>query len=104
LSAYLGWFLAAYILLQLLDSYALTPVLFSKTMDLDAFSILLAIMVFDTLWGFWGVFFSIPLARFIDTLISQWPRVHSGRSRRPQRGRGGRTGAKPDGGEAGEGS
>ncbi|MDD7023099.1 MAG: AI-2E family transporter [Aeromonadales bacterium] len=77
LSAYLGWFFAAYILLQLLDSYALTPVLFSKTMDLDAFSILLAIMVFGTLWGFWGVFFSIPLARFIDTLISQWPRVHS---------------------------
>ncbi len=71
---FLGWFLAAWLVLQLADSYALTPLLFSKTMDLDAFSILLSIMVFGTLWGFWGVFFSIPLARFIATLITQWPR------------------------------
>jgi putative permease len=82
MTAYCAWFFAAYIVLQLLDSYALTPVLFSKTMDLDAFSILLAIMVFGTLWGFWGVFFSIPLARFIDTLISQWPRAHTHQHRR----------------------
>ena len=87
LSAYLGWFLAAYILLQLADSYVLTPALFSKTMDLDAFSILLAIMVFGSLWGFWGVFFSIPLARFIDTLISQWPRVHHNHNAHVERAR-----------------
>lgn len=70
------WFLTAWLILQLLDSYVLTPMLFSKTMNLDAFSILCAILVFGTLWGFWGVVFSIPLARFIDTVISQWPRVN----------------------------
>lgn len=69
------WFIGAWLILQLLDSYVLTPMLFSKTMDLDTFSILCAILIFGTLWGFWGVVFSIPLARLIDTLISQWPRV-----------------------------
>ena len=69
------WFVGAWLVLQLLDSYVLTPMLFSKTMDLDAFSILSSILIFGTLWGFWGVVFSIPLARLIDTLISQWPRV-----------------------------
>lgn len=69
------WFVLAWLVLQMADSYVLTPLLFSKTMNLDAFSILCAILIFGTLWGFWGVVFSIPLARFIDTIISQWPRV-----------------------------
>ena len=56
-----------------LDSNVLTPFLFSKAMNLDAFSILAAIMIFGGLWGFWGVFFSIPLATFISTLIVYWP-------------------------------
>ena len=51
----------------------LTPFLFSKAMNLDAFSILAAIMIFGGLWGFWGVFLSIPLATFIGTLIVYWP-------------------------------
>ena len=36
-------------------------------------SILSAILIFGGLWGFWGVFFSIPLATFIRTLIVNWP-------------------------------
>ena len=67
------WFLLVYIVIQLLDSNVLTPFLFSKAMNLDAFSILAAIMIFGGLWGFWGVFLSIPLATFIGTLIVYWP-------------------------------
>lgn len=67
------YLMAVYIVIQLLDSNVLTPFLFSKAMNLDAFSILAAIMIFGGLWGFWGVFLSIPLATFISTLIVHWP-------------------------------
>ena len=69
----LVWVLAVYTLIQLLDSNVLTPMLFSKAMNLDAFSILAAILIFGNLWGFWGVFFAIPLATFVKTLIVGWP-------------------------------
>lgn len=72
-SSMLIWVVVVYIVIQLLDSNVLTPLLFSKAMNLDAFSILASIMIFGTLWGFWGVFFSIPLATFIRTLIVNWP-------------------------------
>lgn len=67
------YLMLVYIVIQILDSNVLTPFLFSKAMNLDAFSILAAIMIFGGLWGFWGVFFSIPLATFISTLIVYWP-------------------------------
>ncbi len=67
------YLMIVYIVIQILDSNVLTPFLFSKAMNLDAFSILAAIMIFGGLWGFWGVFFSIPLATFISTLIVYWP-------------------------------
>lgn len=67
------WLLLVYLIIQLLDSNVLTPMLFSRAMNLDAFSILAAILIFGGLWGFWGVFFAIPLATFIKTLIVRWP-------------------------------
>lgn len=67
------WVLVIYTVIQLLDSNVLTPMLFSKAMNLDAFSILAAILIFGGLWGFWGVFFAIPLATFIKTIVMQWP-------------------------------
>lgn len=72
-SGYFGAVCAVYLLIQILDGNVLTPILFSKAMNLDAFSILTAIFVFGGLWGFWGVFFSIPLATFIRTLFVYWP-------------------------------
>lgn len=69
----LMWLVIAYVVVLLLDAYVLTPILFSKASNLDAFSILTAIMIFGGLWGFWGVFFSIPLATVVKTLITQWP-------------------------------
>lgn len=65
--------LFVYVLIQIIDANVLTPILFSKAVNLDAFSILVAIMIFGSLWGFWGVFLAIPLATFIKTLIINWP-------------------------------
>lgn len=75
MSMTLAWVLGVYVLIQLLDSNVLTPMLFSKALNLDAFSILAAILIFGGLWGFWGVFFAIPLATLIKTIISRWPSV-----------------------------
>jgi putative permease len=76
-TSYLVWILVVYLIIQLLDGNVLTPFLFSKVMDLDAFSILSAVLIFGGLWGFWGVFFSIPLATFIGSMVKYWPREAS---------------------------
>lgn len=81
-STSLLWVLVIYTVIQLLDSNVLTPMLFSKAMNLDAFSILGAILIFGNLWGFWGVFFAIPLATFIKTLIVRWPNADKKEVRR----------------------
>ena len=36
-------------------------------------AIITAILLFGGLWGFWGVFFAIPLATVIQAVINAWP-------------------------------
>jgi len=36
-------------------------------------AIILAILVFGGLWGFWGIFFAIPLATLVKAVINAWP-------------------------------
>lgn len=74
-SSFLAWLLVVYIIIQLIDSYVITPMLFSETLNLDAFSILVAIVVFGGIWGIWGVILAIPLATFVKTIIQLWPTV-----------------------------
>ena len=78
------WVLVIYTIIQLIDSNVLTPMLFSKAMNLDAFSILAAILIFGNLWGFWGVFFAIPLATLIKTLLVRWPNADNVRRRKKE--------------------
>lgn len=66
--------LAVYVVIQILDGNVLTPLLFSEKMKLHPFIILSSVLVFGSLWGFWGVFFAIPLATFIKTIFTNWPR------------------------------
>ena len=73
LSSDMMWLVALYTILQILDGYALTPMLFSETLNLDPFFILVAIVVFGALFGFWGVVLAIPLATFIKTIFTKWP-------------------------------
>jgi len=37
-----------------------------------------AILVFGGFWGFWGVFFAIPLATLVQAVLSAWPKVEPG--------------------------
>lgn len=65
----------AYTVLQMLDGNLLVPLIFSETVNLHPLAIIAAILVFGGIWGFWGVFFAIPLATFLKAIIRAWP-VH----------------------------
>ncbi|MEQ9738124.1 MAG: AI-2E family transporter, partial [Algiphilus sp.] len=60
---------------QALDGNVLVPVIFSETNDLHPVAIIVAVMFFGTLYGFWGVFFAIPLATLVASILKAWPRV-----------------------------
>lgn len=61
--------------IMILDAYLLVPILFAEKMRLHPIVILLSILIFGSLLGFWGVFFAIPLATLLDTLIKYWPKA-----------------------------
>ncbi|MEX0730629.1 MAG: AI-2E family transporter [Aquisalimonadaceae bacterium] len=67
------WVMAAYAIIQGIDGNVLVPVLFSEVVNLHPVAIIIAILVFGGLWGFWGVFFAIPLATVIQAILKAWP-------------------------------
>lgn len=73
LGAEFSWILIAYFVLQFIDGNVLVPVLFSDVVNLHPIAIIIAILVFGGLWGFWGIFFAIPLATLVKALINVWP-------------------------------
>ena len=68
------WVLIAYGVIQFLDGNLLVPLLFSDAVNLHPVAIIAAILLFGGLWGFWGVFFAIPLATLVQAILSAWPR------------------------------
>ena len=69
-----AWLAVAYFIIQALDGNVLVPLLFSEVVNLHPVAIIVAILVFGGLWGFWGVFFAIPLATLVQAILSAWPR------------------------------
>lgn len=63
----------AYLIIQALDGNVLVPLLFSEVVNLHPVAIIVAILVFGGLWGFWGVFFAIPLATLVNAVLAAWP-------------------------------
>jgi putative permease len=68
------WLLGIYLIVQGLDGNVLVPLLFSEVVDLHPIAIIVAVLVFGGLWGFWGVFFAIPLATVVQSILKAWPR------------------------------
>jgi len=62
-----------YLIIQGIDGNILVPVLFSEAVKLHPVAIILAVLVFGGLWGFWGVFFAIPLATLVKAISNAWP-------------------------------
>lgn len=68
------WYiLIAFVVSQLLDGNLLVPFLFSEVVNLHPLIIIIAVLIFGGLWGFWGVFFAIPLATLVKAVVNAWP-------------------------------
>ncbi len=74
MSEHFGYLILVYSVISLLDAYLLVPILFSEVMNLHPLAILLSVLVFGNLFGFWGVFFAIPLITLVNLLIKSWPK------------------------------
>lgn len=77
-SADLAYIMLAYGVIQALDGNVLVPWLFSEAVNLHPIAIIVAVLVFGGIWGFWGVFFAIPLATLVKAVIYAWPRSEPG--------------------------
>lgn len=73
-SAYFAYFMIAYTTIIIVDANILVPLLFSEIVKLHPVAIILAVLFFGGIWGFWGVFFAIPLASLVKAVLSAWPR------------------------------
>jgi putative permease len=68
------WLFGAYGVIQFLDGNLLVPVLFSEVVNLHPVFIIVSVLLFGGIWGFWGVFFAIPLATLVKAVFNAWPR------------------------------
>lgn len=67
------WYIMiVYFIIQALDGNLLVPILFSEAVNLHPLYIIIAVLFFGGLWGFWGVFFAIPLATLVNALFRAW--------------------------------
>jgi len=69
------WVTILYTVIQTFDGNVLVPLLFSEAVNLHPVAIIMAVLVFGGIWGFWGIFFAIPLATLVKALITAWPRT-----------------------------
>jgi putative permease len=74
-SASFWYVMIAYAIIQALDGNVLVPILFSEVVNLHPVAIIIAVLVFGGIWGFWGVFFAIPLATLVNAVLRAWPRA-----------------------------
>lgn len=68
------WTVVVYFIIQALDGNLLVPIVFSEAVKLHPVAIIVAILLFGGLWGFWGVFFAIPLATLVRAVLEAWPK------------------------------
>jgi len=85
----------AYLIIQLFDGNLLAPLLLSEVVNLHPIAIIVAILVFGGMWGFWGVFFAIPLATLVQALLKALSRQRKKDSQTPGPQNSGQVDAKP---------
>lgn len=65
--------IVSYTVLQVVDGYVLVPLIFSETMKLHPLVIIISVLIFGGMFGFWGAFLAIPLSTLIKVLVESWP-------------------------------
>ncbi|HED15513.1 MAG TPA: AI-2E family transporter [Gammaproteobacteria bacterium] len=71
------YLMVAYGVIQAIDGNIVVPLLFSEVVNLHPIAIIVSVLVFGGLWGFWGVFFAIPLATLVQAILVAWPRLEA---------------------------
>lgn len=66
------YMLVVYLVIQALDGNLLVPLLFSEAVNIHPVAIITAVLFFGGIWGFWGLFFAIPLATLVKSVVSAW--------------------------------
>jgi putative permease len=69
------WILGVYTVIQLIDGNLLAPLMLSGVVNLHPAAVIVALLVFGSIWGFWGIFFAIPLASLVHAVLNAWPRT-----------------------------
>ena len=69
------YLMLAYTIIQAVDGNVLVPLLFYEAVNIHPVAIIVAVLFFGGIWGFWGVFFAIPLATLVRAVITAWPRT-----------------------------
>tara|TARA_B110000858_G_scaffold103283_1_gene118390 strand:- start:797 stop:1852 length:1056 start_codon:yes stop_codon:yes gene_type:complete len=67
-------FVISYFVIQILDGMVLFPILMGNEVNLHPVLIILAILVFGGIWGFWGLLLAVPIATFIRAVYKVWPK------------------------------
>jgi putative permease len=75
LTSQAAYALIGYSVIQVIDGNILVPLLFSEAVNLHPVAIIIAILIFGGIWGFWGVFFAIPLATLVKSIVETWPSI-----------------------------
>ena len=70
-----AWLVVLYAIIQIVDGNVLVPLLFSEVVNLHPVVIVIAVLIFGGIWGFWGLFFAIPLATLVKAIYNAWPRT-----------------------------
>lgn len=68
------WVVALYTLIQTIDGTILGTLLLAGTVNLHPIAVMVAVLVFGDLYGFWGVFFAVPLASVAQVVLDAWRR------------------------------
>ena len=77
LTPHFAYMFIVYLVIQALDGNLLVPLLFSEAVNLHPVAIIAAVLIFGSIWGFWGLFFAIPLATLVKSLVNAWE-LHQG--------------------------
>jgi len=62
--------LLAYTVIQLIDANIIVPWMFSEMVNLHPVAIIVAILIFGSLWGVVGVFIAIPMAALVQSVLT----------------------------------
>ena len=66
-------FIVSYLIIQPLDGNVLMPLLLGREVNLHPVLIIIAVLIFGGIWGFWGLLLAIPIATFLRAILIAWP-------------------------------